>query len=135
MHACLGVTFHVQFWQNDRGFLRATAVTRVWNGHRIRVSTQSFLLPPFLPEFELATFRSRVRRSYQQAIPVPSLTVHNGMYVLCTYIFVHFCLLFSFDLHVIEATSSLRICNVSVLIWKLFTTCFYLSLHLCLGLK
>ena len=26
---------------NDRGFLRATAVTRRWNGHRMRVSTQS----------------------------------------------------------------------------------------------
>ena len=28
-------------------------------------------LPPLLPGFELATFRSRVRRAYQQAIPVP----------------------------------------------------------------
>ena len=30
------------------------------------------ILPPLLPGFELATFRSRVRRSYQQVIPAPS---------------------------------------------------------------
>ena len=43
MYACLGVTFHLHFWQNDRGVLRATAVTRRRNGHRVRVSTQSYL--------------------------------------------------------------------------------------------
>ena len=43
VYACLGVTCHLHFWQNDRGLLRATAVTRGWNGHRIRVSTQSWL--------------------------------------------------------------------------------------------
>ena len=32
---------HLHFWENDRGILRATAVTRGWNGHRIRVSSQS----------------------------------------------------------------------------------------------
>ena len=41
VYACLGLTCHLHFWQNDRGLLRATAVTRRWNGHRIRVSTQS----------------------------------------------------------------------------------------------
>ena len=40
---CFGVTCHLHFWQNDRGLLRATAVTRGWNRHRIRVSTQSGL--------------------------------------------------------------------------------------------
>ena len=44
MYACLGVTCHLHFWQNDRGLLLADAVTRGWNGHRIRVSTQSWLL-------------------------------------------------------------------------------------------
>ena len=43
VYACLGVTCHMNFWQNDRGLLSATAVTRGWNGHRIRVSTQSWL--------------------------------------------------------------------------------------------
>ena len=28
MYACLDVTCHLHFWQNDRGLLRATAVTR-----------------------------------------------------------------------------------------------------------
>ena len=37
------VTCHLHFWQNDQGLLRATAVTREWNRHRIRVSTQSRL--------------------------------------------------------------------------------------------
>ena len=41
VYACLGVTCHLHFWQNDRGHLSSTAVTRGWNGHRIRVSTQS----------------------------------------------------------------------------------------------
>ena len=31
------------------------------------------ILPPLLPGFELATFRSRVRRSHQQAISAPFL--------------------------------------------------------------
>ena len=38
------VTCHLHFWQKDRGLLCTTAVTRGWNGHRIRVSTQSWLM-------------------------------------------------------------------------------------------
>ena len=34
--ACLGVICHLHFWQNDRGLLRATAVRRGWNRHRIK---------------------------------------------------------------------------------------------------
>ena len=34
VHAYLAVTCHPHFWQNDRDFLRATAVTRGWNGYR-----------------------------------------------------------------------------------------------------
>ena len=34
VHASLAVTCHLHFWQNDRDLLRATAVTRVWNGYR-----------------------------------------------------------------------------------------------------
>ena len=55
------------FWHNDRSLLRATAETRGWNGHRIRVSKTKLtldkkILPQLLPGFDLATFRSRVRR-------------------------------------------------------------------------
>ena len=33
VYACLAVTCHLHFWQNDRNLLRATAVTRRWNGY------------------------------------------------------------------------------------------------------
>ena len=34
VYACLAVTCHLHFWQNDRDLLRATVVTRGWNdGH------------------------------------------------------------------------------------------------------
>ena len=33
VYACLTVTCHLHFWQNDRDLLRATAVTRGWNGY------------------------------------------------------------------------------------------------------
>ena len=35
VYACLAVTCHLRFWQDDRGLLRATAVTLGWNGYRI----------------------------------------------------------------------------------------------------
>ena len=34
VYASLAVTCHLRFWQNDRGLLRATAVTWGWNGYR-----------------------------------------------------------------------------------------------------
>ena len=34
VYACLAVTCHLHFRQNDRDLLRATAVTRGWNGYR-----------------------------------------------------------------------------------------------------
>ena len=48
----LAVTCHLHFWQNDRDFLRATVVTRGWNGYRNksqhRKSTlEKKILPPF----------------------------------------------------------------------------------------
>ena len=78
MYACLAVTCHLHFWQNDRDFLRATAVTRGWNGYRNksrhRKSTlEKKILPPFQQGFEPATFQSRVRCSNHWAIPAPSL--------------------------------------------------------------
>ena len=73
----LAVTCHLHFWQNDRDFLRATVVTRGWNGYRNksqhRKSTlEKKILPPFQQGFEPATFQSRVRRSNHWAIPAPS---------------------------------------------------------------
>ena len=68
VYECLAVICHLHFWQNDRGLLRATAVTRGWNGYRNksqhRKSTiEKKILPPLLQRFEPATFQSRVRRS------------------------------------------------------------------------
>ena len=78
MYACLAVTCHLHFWQNDRDFLRATVVTRGWNGYRNksqhRKSTlEKKILPPFQQGFEPATFQSRVRCSNHWAIPPPVL--------------------------------------------------------------
>ena len=57
-------------------FLRATVVTRGWNGYRNksqhRKSTlEKKILPPFQQGFEPATFQSRVRRSNHWAIHAP----------------------------------------------------------------
>ena len=43
VYACLAVTCHLRFWQDDRGLLRATAVTRGWNGYRNKSRTESWL--------------------------------------------------------------------------------------------
>ena len=34
VRVCLGVTCHLQFWENDRDLSRATAVTRGWNAYQ-----------------------------------------------------------------------------------------------------
>ena len=68
-HICLAVTCHLHFWQNDRGLLRAAAVTRGWNGYRNK--SQHRKLTPWRRKFshrffrdsvEPATFQPRVRR-------------------------------------------------------------------------
>ena len=68
VYACLAVTCHPRLWQNDRGLLRATAVTRGWNGYRNKsqhrkLTLEKKILQPLQQEFEPATFSSRVRRS------------------------------------------------------------------------
>ena len=83
VYACLAVTCHLYFWRNDRGFSRATAVTRGWNGyrnksHHRKLTLEKKILPPLLQGFELATFRSRVRRSNHWAIPAPAIPNNKG---------------------------------------------------------
>ena len=82
VYACLAVTCHLRFWQNDRGLLCATAVTRGWNGywnksqHR-KLTPEKKILPLLQQRFEPATFRSRVQRSNHWAIPTPqNIQVH-----------------------------------------------------------
>ena len=44
------------------------------NQHR-KITLEKEILPPLLPGFELATFRSRVRRCYQHAIQAPTFSI------------------------------------------------------------
>ena len=51
VYACLAVTCHLHFWQNDRDLLRTTAVTRWWNGYRNKsqhrkLTLEKKILPP-----------------------------------------------------------------------------------------
>ena len=39
----LAVTCHLHIWLNDRDLLRATAVTREWNGYQNRVNGKAIL--------------------------------------------------------------------------------------------
>ena len=77
VNACLAVTCHLHFWQNDQDLLHATEVTqgwnRYWNKSQHRKSTlERKILLPLLQGFEPATFQSRVRRSNHWAIPAHS---------------------------------------------------------------
>ena len=74
VYVCLAVTCHLHFWQNDRGLLCATAVTRGRNGCRnksqhIKLTLEKKILPPHLPGLEPGTFRSRVLRSNHTRSP------------------------------------------------------------------
>ena len=83
VYACLAVTCHPHFWQNDQDPLRATAVTQGWNGYRNKSqhkksTPEKKILPPLLQGFELATFQSQVRRSNHWAIPAPLSWCRTG---------------------------------------------------------
>ena len=92
VHACLAVTCHLHFWQNGRGLLRATVVTRGWNGYphmsQHRKSTlEKKILPPLLQRFKPATFQFRVRRSNHWAIAAPHHGTDARGYWIFLYIF------------------------------------------------
>ena len=60
VYACLAVTCHLHFWQNDRDLLRTTAVTRGWHEYRNksqhRVDLEKKTLPrPFNHESDALT--------------------------------------------------------------------------------
>ena len=102
VYACLAVTCHLHFWQNNRDLLCATAVTRGWNGYRNKsqhrkLTLEKRILPPLLQGFEHATFRSRVRRSNHWAIPAPGTgspgrpprLSHTSPHASSTLLYVH----------------------------------------------
>ena len=74
MYACWCVTCHLHFWQNDKGSFTChcgnTGVERTPNtSQHTKLTLEKKILPPLPPGFEPATFRSRVRRSNQRAVP------------------------------------------------------------------
>ena len=80
---CLAITCHLRFWQNDRDLLRATVVTRGWNGYRNKSqhrksALEKKILPPLLQGFKPTTFQSWVQCSNHWTIPTP---IHS--YYLC----------------------------------------------------
>ena len=92
VYACLAVTCHLHFWQNDWDLFRATVATRGWNRYwnksQHRKSTQEKkILLPLHQGFEPATFQSRVWRSNHWAIPVIAMSNHCE---ICQ-TFVHWC--------------------------------------------
>ena len=56
VHACLAVTCRLHFGQTDQDVLRATAVTRGWNGYRKKVDPGEENLPPHQPGLEPRPF-------------------------------------------------------------------------------
>ena len=104
VYACLGVTCHLHFWQNDWGLLHATAVTWGWNGHRIRVSTQSKLSRRSFSrcswrDFELAAFQSQVQCSPNKLSWIPKATVQTTKSLQGVNIFAHPSLAFDLITH------------------------------------
>ena len=103
--ACLAVTCHLHFWQNDQDLLRATAVTRGWNGYRSKrqhrkLTPEKKILPPLLRGLEPPIFRSRVRRCIPDPPDPPPLLLPPPppppqcvcVYMcVCTYVCEHVC--------------------------------------------
>ena len=78
VYACLAVTCHLHFWQNDRDFLRATAVARGWNGYRNKSQhRKSTLEKKILPPFQQGTCGSFVKLIYHaQVLIAASSNLH-----------------------------------------------------------
>ena len=62
----LVVACHLHLWQNDRDLLRATAVTRGWNGYEIRVSTENWRRKKKKKKRERERERERERKQKQK---------------------------------------------------------------------
>ena len=110
---------NLHFWQNDRDFLRATVVTRGWNGYRNksqhRKSTlEKKILPPFQQGFEPATFQSRVRCSNHWAIPAPWFWFLSTLNI-SWFLFITGCAIQAISLVCLDGFISLYVVLLSVL--------------------
>ena len=91
VYACLGVTCQLHFLVEWPGsFTCQSGSTGVeWPSNKsqhTKLTLEKKILPPLLPGFELATYRSRVRRSYQQAIPAPRISRYKRAIQFCYYL-------------------------------------------------
>ena len=92
VHACLAVTCHLHFWQNNWDHLGATVVMGgggggegdgYWNKSPDRKLTMGKkIVPPLLPGLEPGTFQSQVRGFDCWAIPAPH--GHHAADQLCS---------------------------------------------------
>ena len=71
VYACLAVTCHLRFWQNDRGLLRATAVTRGWNGYRNKSQHRKW---PWRRKFSRRSSRDSNPRPFDHESGAPAVT-------------------------------------------------------------
>ena len=78
VHACLAVTCHQLFRQNDRDLLHAAAVTQGGTGTemspRRKLTLEKKILPELPPGIEPATFQLQVRRSTTK-LPSPFIPI------------------------------------------------------------
>ena len=63
VHACLAVTCHLHFWQDDQNSLRTTAVARGGTDTKIRVSTESW---PWRRKFSRRSCKDSSPRSFNR---------------------------------------------------------------------
>ena len=75
VYACLAVTCHLLFWQNDRELLRATVVTRGWNGYRNKsqhrkMTLEKTILPPLLYETFCAHSRNTIQLKVSRIVTI-----------------------------------------------------------------
>ena len=79
VYACLAVTCHLHFWQNDRDLLRATVVTWGWNGYRNKSQHRSW---PWRRKFSSRSWRDSNPRPFSHESG--ALTTEPSPPQLCT---------------------------------------------------
>ena len=70
VYACLAVTCHLHFWQNDRDLLRATVVTRGWNGYWNNEWLYPFTLAERCPVNPHIHYMKQFKRRYCRCRPL-----------------------------------------------------------------
>ena len=73
VYACLAVTCHLHFWQNDQDLCRATVVRLGWNRYQNKSQRRKLTQEKniFLPGLEPVTFWSWVQCSNHWPVPTP----------------------------------------------------------------